>query len=181
MELKQEEWRPVKGFEGYYDVSSYGRVRSKRGNRILKPSHSGEYDHISLSVCGASKDFCIHKLVANAFVANPNKLDTINHIDENKRNNAADNLEWCTAQYNATYGNGALSRYTKVDQYSYDGEFIKQWESIKDAAEFYGIKYQGISRCCRGLRKHCYGFIWKYAGKTRKWEKTKTASSCMQM
>lgn len=163
MELICEEWKPVKGYEQYYEVSNCGRIKSKRFNRILKPSTSGEYNHICLCNGENKKDRSVHRIVAEAFVDNPRNLEVINHIDENKRNNHAENLEWCTTQYNSTYGVGSLSRNSKVNQYSYDGEFIKQWDRIKDAAEYYGIKYQGISRCCRGLRKHCYGFIWKYA------------------
>lgn len=175
MELTHEVWRPVKGFEDFYDISSHGRIKSKRKNRILKPSKTGRYDHVSLRGNGKRKEACIHRLVAETFVSNPNGFPQINHKDENTRNNMAANLEWCTAKYNNAYGNHPKAAYTKVNQYSYDGEFIKQWDSINEAADYYGIKYQGISRCCRGLRKHCYGFVWRYAGRIRRWQK-RTAS-----
>lgn len=162
-----ERWKDVDGFGGLYSISSNGRVRNKRSGALLKPSCSGNYKHIQLCFDGKRKDVLVHRLVAKAFVENPYQLNVVNHIDEDKHNNNAENLEWCTTQYNSTYGVGALSRNTKVNQYSFDGVFLRQWDSIKEAAEYYSIKYQGISRCCRGLRKHCYGYGWKYAGKEK--------------
>jgi len=169
-----EAWKSIQGYEDFYEVSSFGRVRNKKTGRILRPCHANKsgYSQVTLSVKNVSNTQLIHRLVAKAFVKNPHGYNVVNHIDENKINNNADNLEWCTTQYNSTYGKGALNRNTKVNQYTHDGIFMKQWDSIKDAAQFYGIKYQGISRCCRGLRKHCYGYGWKYAGKERKWRRT---------
>lgn len=122
-----EEWRDIKGFEGFYQVSNLGRVKSldrlvfagKNANhqffhlreRILKQktnlSHNGEkeYKQVTLHKCGSSKFCLVHRLVAEAFIPNPNKYPCINHRDENPSNNCYTNLEWCTYKYNNEYNN----------------------------------------------------------------------------
>lgn len=173
-----EVWKPVKNREQYYEVSSYGRIRNKESGRILKPSTSGHYLHVSLRY-GANKECLIHRLVATAFVPNPNNFNVVNHIDENRLNNHADNLEWCSSQYNVTYGKMSHIRNTKVIQCDMDGNVLKEWESIKDAEIALGIKYQGISKCCRGEGKSSGGFTWKYAdpSRVRRWRKEKETSA----
>lgn len=115
----EEIWRPVKEYEGYYEVSNLGRVRSidrvvvdKTGRRQFKkgtllnyrPDRQG-YCIVSLSINRKYKTKCVHTLVADAFIPNPDNLPQVNHKDEVKSNNCVDNLEWCTAKYNANYGN----------------------------------------------------------------------------
>ena len=108
-----EEWRAVPGYEGLYEVSSYGRVKSlkryKSNNggiplikeRILKPYNDKKgYLNVRLR----NKNFKVHRLVAQAFIPNPNNLPQVNHKNEDKSDNRVDNLEWCTAKYNNTYG-----------------------------------------------------------------------------
>lgn len=103
MQGQPEEWRPVKGYETRYEVSDKGRVRNHDGH-ILKPIERRGYLCLNFCVDGVRKDVKIHRLVAEAFIPNPNELPFINHMDEDKHNNRADNLEWCTAQYNSNYG-----------------------------------------------------------------------------
>lgn len=112
-----EEWRPVVGFEQYYEVSSYARVRSKdrvisiRGKKpyLLKgilmrlPISSKGYYRVSLEVGNVKRKFNVHRLLMTAFVPNPQNLPYINHIDGNKLNNSLDNLEWCSPSYNAKH------------------------------------------------------------------------------
>lgn len=100
-----EIWRQITGYEGLYEVSSFGRVRNVRSGRILRPGlhHSG-YLNCVLSVKGNRNTFVIHRLVAEAFIPNPDCLPQVNHKDENKTNNNVDNLEWCTSKYNINYG-----------------------------------------------------------------------------
>ena len=161
-----ERWKPVIGYEQLYEVSSLGNVKNKKG-KILKPSKSTPYNQVTLIGKDKRKrSFTVHRLVAIAFIPNPNGYLYINHKDEDKRNNIASNLEWCTCQYNNTYGEGAKARNRKVIQKTYYGKTIRNWESMKEAAETLGIKYQGISRCCRGLKKHSGGFMWEYGGGT---------------
>lgn len=111
----KENWKPIKGYEGLYEVSNFGRIRSldridslgriKKGQE-LKPNFDGRknYLHVNLSKNGKKKSVQVHTLVANAFCNNPNKYNEINHIDECKTNNRAENLEWCTRSYNNSYG-----------------------------------------------------------------------------
>ena len=115
------EAKPIKGYEGYYKVDQFGRVFSVdrtitvndngrvyekpiKGKQIAQALHSKGYKIVSLTKDGESKTFYVHRLVAEAFIDNPLNLPFINHKDEDKTNNFADNLEWCTEQYNATYG-----------------------------------------------------------------------------
>lgn len=112
-----EVWKDIKGYEGRYQVSNTGRIRSvarvvtwKNGevktykSRIMKTKARGNYVGISLYKDYKSKDYMVHRLVAEAFIPNPDNLPFVNHIDENKENNIASNLEWCTRQYNNNYG-----------------------------------------------------------------------------
>ena len=158
-----EKWKPIIGFEEHYEVSSFGRVRNKHTNYLLKPIKcSNGYFKVCLTY-STKKYALIHRLVATAFLPNPFNLPCVNHIDENKGNNNIENLEWCTVQYNVTYGKNTLVRNHTVYQYSMDNKLIKKWDSLKEASEFLGITYQGISRCCRGLRKSHGGYKWEYA------------------
>ena len=129
-----EIWKDIENYEEYYQISSLGRIRNKKENRILKPSKSCGYYHISLRY-GNKKEMLIHRLVAKAFIPNPLNLSYVNHKDENKLNNNVENLEWCTAKYNNSYGKGALARNQRVIQYDLQGNAIKIWESIKEASE----------------------------------------------
>ena len=115
----EEIWRPVKGFEGYYEVSDLGRVRSidrvvvdkngrqqfKKGTLLKYRSDRQGYIVVALSIKKHYTHKCVHTLVADAFIPNPDNLPQVNHKDEVKSNNCVDNLEWCSAKYNANYGN----------------------------------------------------------------------------
>lgn len=157
-----EIWKDVVGAEDYYQISNLGRIKSKGTGEILKPSKSGEYRHIELRY-GIDKNVLIHRLVAEAFVPNPLNLPCVNHIDEDKENNRADNLEWCTYKYNSSYGKNATQRNQRIIQYDLQGNALKIWESMKEACEELGILHQGISACCRGKKKTCGGYAWTYA------------------
>lgn len=105
-----EIWKDITGYEGLYQVSNLGRVKSTQyfhgtNERILKPisTHNG-YFRVHLRKDGKLKTFKIHRLVAEAFIPNPDNLPQINHKDEDKTNNRVDNLEWCSARYNCNYG-----------------------------------------------------------------------------
>lgn len=109
----------------------------------------------------------VHRLVASAFIPNPNNYPQVNHIDENKSNNTADNLEWCTNDYNTHYGKAieraVATRYKKVNQYTLSGAFIRRWDSIKTAADNLGISASHISDCCKGRLKQTGGYAWKHS------------------
>lgn len=156
-------WKEIRGHEGVYLISSGGRVFNQKTHQYLKPSKkSNGYYHVCLCY-GERKDYLVHRLVAEYFIPNPLNFPQVNHKDENKLNNSVDNLEWCTSKYNVNYGKGSTARNQRVIQYDMNGNAIKIWNSIKEASEALNIKYQGISRCCRNMRKSTGGYIWTYA------------------
>ncbi len=107
MEASSEEWKDVVGYEGLYMVSNKGRIKSlrnKNGVEIMRQRTDRAYCSVSLKVNQKSKIFFVHRLVAMAFVPNPFNYPEVNHKDEDKKNNNADNLEWCTRSYNINYG-----------------------------------------------------------------------------
>lgn len=166
------------GFIGHpnYEVTSNGEVfslnfRNSGKRRQLRATKTKKgYLHVSLK---DGKYEYIHRLVALAFIPNPNNLPQINHRDENKSNNNVDNLEWCDGKYNRNYGttnkrlskintNGVLSK--PVLQYDKNGNLLKKWPSIIEVKRQLGIHAGAISLCCRGSSKysHAGGFCWEY-------------------
>ena len=104
-----EEWKAIEGYDFAYRVSSFGRVEGTRG--LMKPYDNGYgYLIVELRQRGKKKHKRVHRLVAEAFIANPSLLPEVNHKDENKHNNIVTNLEWCTSSYNKRYGSGRTSR-----------------------------------------------------------------------
>ena len=177
--MKNEEWKDVVGYEGLYQVSSEGRVKSlerkvpKGGGertvkeRILKPSDNCMgYLIVNLSAGGKRKHFKVHRLVCQAFHDNPeNKLD-VNHINENKTDNRACNLEWCTRKENCNHGTRnvrmAIAKSRPIAQYTLNGKLLKVWPSIAKVERRAGFDHSAISKVAIGKRKTAYGFIWKY-------------------
>lgn len=138
----QEVWKDIKGYEGLYQVSNFGRIKSLERKRIdrnqilpekilsIRKKENG-YLTVSLNKNTKDKKHLVHRLVAQAFIPNIDNKPCINHKDENKTNNNVDNLEWCTHKYNSNYNNLFKKRYKKVNQYDLQGNFIKEWNSIK--------------------------------------------------
>lgn len=171
--MEQEVWKDVKGYEGLYQVSNWGRVkRITNNNRVLKPYKVKKgYLNVVLSKNGKAKTFRVHRLVALAFLPNPDSLPEINHKDEKKDNNNVDNLEWCSGYYNIQYGTrGERISKSKIDgkackpvlQFNLDGTFVKEWKSSYQIQRILGYKNQNINSCCHGKTKWAYGFIWKF-------------------
>lgn len=157
LQLEFEEWKPIEGYEGRYEVSNYGRVKSLKDNKILnKQHHTSGYIQYSF---GAKKHYA-HRLVATAFLPNPNKLPQVNHKDEDKTNNHVDNLEWCTIKYNCNYGthNKRMGTKHKVKVRCIETNTI--YDSIKEASEQTNISYDAISRC---ITQTAGGYHWEYA------------------
>ena len=178
--MTKEVWRDVKGYEGLYQVSSEGRVKSlerkfidKIGREryvkecILKPviDRYG-YLLVSLYAGGKQKNHTVHRLVCEAFHENPDNKPQVNHINEIKTDNRASNLEWATARENSNFGtrNERLgkARSKPVAQYAQDGELIKVWPSTMGVERQAGFSNGNISQAANGKYKHAYGFIWKY-------------------
>ena len=158
----EEIWKDIKGYEGLYQVSNLGRVKSlkrivftKYGKRltiyekILKAKvHKFGYLEVNLNSNGIAKTLKVHRIVAEAFLPNLNNYPEINHKDENKQNNHIINLEWCTSSYNANYGTrnirSALAKSKKIVQYSLDGNLIKEHQSLTDAGRYINGNAQGV-------------------------------------
>lgn len=171
----QEIWKDIKGYEGLYQISNLGRIMSlaRNGNinknHILnKYYHHSGYQVVNLCKNNYRKNYRVHRLVAEAFIPNPNNLPQINHKDENKTNNCMDNLEWCDSKYNINYGNRikkSSDKHSKpVCMFDKKDNYIKTYKSIVDAFEETGISKAHISSCCRKRygRKTAGGYIWKY-------------------
>lgn len=181
--MKKEIWKIINGYENYM-ISSFCRVKSldryvrgknnsihiKKGKLLKLYTDKDGYQTVMLYHNNKKKLLKVHRLVAEAFLDNPNNYKEVNHKDEDKSNNIVSNLEWCDAKYNSNYGtrnkrigksntNGKLSK--PVLQYTLDGEFVREWPSTKECGRN-GYSQGSVSACCRGERKTHKGFIWSY-------------------
>ena len=174
--MKREIWKDIRGYEGLYQVSNWGRVRSlKFGKiRILKASirnNDGRYV-INLRKDGKTKMYRIHRLVAEAFIPNPLNLPQINHKDENPGNNIVDNLEWCDAKYNNNYGTHKqrVSASNKnhpvlskpVKQIDKQGDILNIFPSAIEASRYLNCYPSQIIDVCNGHHKTAHGFYFQY-------------------
>jgi hypothetical protein len=170
-----EEWKPIVCYEEKYQISNYGQVKSLnyRGSgkdKILKlQKDTYGYNKVILYKNGKAKTRTVHRLVAEAFVPNPNNLPQINHKDEDKSNNCVDNLEWCSAKYNNSYG----SRKERVSMLQGKKvrcvELDKVFGSFTEAARELGLEGINISRCCRNIKgyKTAGGYHWEFPEQTK--------------
>ena len=166
-----EVWKDIVGFEGLYEISSFGNVR-RFDTKKLKATPLNQYGYPQVNLYKNGKAYLrrVHRLVAIAFIQNnyPDKHDCINHKDENPSNNHVNNLEWCDREYNNNYGGHntkiAQSRSKPVLQFNLNGMLLKEWKSATEASKHLGIAQMSISSCC--LRKPKYntagGFLWKF-------------------
>lgn len=176
---ENEQWLPVPGYEGLYEVSNRGRIRNRYGKILVQANKVGtDYKRVHLCKNNKAKHHSVHRLVAMAFVPNETGGDVVNHLDHNKSNNNAENLEWCTQKENARYSadegrynfpyanliNGRGHNKRSVIATAEDGtEYV--FESITQAVRFFGISDGRISACCKNKygSKTAYGFRWRYA------------------
>lgn len=178
----EEIWKDIKGYEGLYQISNFGNVKSlpkfrvkyHTGEIILKQQNSANgYKQINLYKNNKHRTEKIHRLVAEAFIPNPENKPEVNHIDGDKTNNYIGNLEWNTRKENGkhAWNIGLFKHYSppppkqkkKVNQYSLDGKFIRTWNGLVDASRELNISHDGICNCCVGRQKQCGGYIWKHA------------------
>lgn len=153
-----EVWKEIDGLEGEYAVSSKGRVKNLKTNRILGGGvKSNGYKQVYLK----GKTYTVHRLVALAFIPNPENLPEVNHKNEDKRDNNVDNLEWCSRTYNVNHSIYKCS--CKIKQITKDGEFVKIWESSHQIERDTGYDQGHIIDCCKGRLRQAYGYRWEYA------------------
>lgn len=190
MNLNIEIWKDIEGYEGLYQISTLGRVKSlerlilrnngrfqKIKERILKPSldRKGYYFVVLKKDC-KSLNHRIHRLIAQAFIPNPENKPCVDHIDTNTKNNNINNLRWCTHKENM---NNTITkekqikimtgkcgekhpRARKINQYTKNGILLKEWGSIADITRDLNLHQSSISNCCGGKYKSVGGYIWKY-------------------
>lgn len=176
----KEIWKPVVGYEGFYEVSNIGRVRSLERKdclgrtvkeRVLKPAFN-DFGYLIVGLCagGKQKTLKVHRLVCEAFHENPYNKPQVNHLNEDKSDNRAVNLEWATAKENLNHGahNERMAKTLSkpICQYTRDGELVKIWPSTIEVQRQTGFSKGHISKAANGNRKTAYGFIWKYKNET---------------
>lgn len=177
--MNKEIWKDIIGYEGLYQVSNMGRVKSLNYNhtgteRVLK-AIKGKYGYLKVNLYkdGKKKPHYVHRIVAQTFIPNPNNLSEVNHMDERPENNMAENLEWVSHKENINYGTRterALklqinhpSKSKPVLQYTPKGELVREWSSAREAGRN-GFHQGGISQCCNG-KYGCNthkGYVWKF-------------------
>lgn len=180
----QEIWKDVPEYEGTYQISNLGNIRSlnynnnKKTKNISQRIHKNGYLTVTICKNKIKKNKSVHRLVALAFLPNPNNYKCVNHIDGNKLNNYVENLEWCTHKQNTAHAiqhglsnphfmlgkTGIKNKLSKkIFQCDLQGNIIKKWDCISDAARFYGIRSGNISNCLTGRNKTYKGYVWIYA------------------
>lgn len=177
----KEIWKDIKNYEGLYQVSNLGRVRSldfqcwngvafwlKKGGVLVPRLTKSGYCRVQLK----GKDFYIHRLVAEHFLSNPNNFNQVNHKDEDKNNNSVTNLEWCSQKYNNCYGTrleriaskhrGRMINNKEIYQLSLDGEILQEYPSAMIAASVVNVDNSSICKVANGRLKTAGGFKWRW-------------------
>ena len=154
--------KDVKDYEGLYAIDENGNVWSYKSRKYLKPTLARGYLKITLYKDGKRKDFYIHRLVAEAFIPNPDNKPQVNHLDENKLNNSVSNLEWATAKENSNYGTRTERSNKKRSKPVYCMELDRVFDGINQAARELGLNNRHICDCCKGRYKTTGGYHWQY-------------------
>lgn len=182
-----EEWKDLEGYEGWYQISNLGRVKSlsrvvptgiqnsdkkRTKEKILRQFYIHGYCAVNLYKDKKMKSVRVHRLVAKAFIPNPYNYPCVNHKDENRKNSRADNLEWYTHQYNSSYGTlpARLSAKLKchpkmsipIKQLDMNGNLIRVFQSYRDAVRHTGLNRGNLWKALNGIYTQCGGFKWQY-------------------
>jgi hypothetical protein len=173
---EREIWENIEGFEGLYQVSNMGRVRSLdredaqgrgwKGRMLSSKLRKNGYREVIICRDGKRKYMLVHRLVAEAFLSNQDNLPQVNHKDEDKGNNRVENLEWCDSKYNNNYGNHikrvAEAREKPIYVVTNSGHRY-YFSGVSKAARLLGLHYQNITACLHGRQKTCHGYTFEWA------------------
>lgn len=162
-----EVWKDIEGYKGIYQVSTYGRVKNYRTNKVLKLTQTA-YGYLQVTLCkdGKQKVYKVHRLVAQAFIPNPQNKPQVNHIDEDKENNYVENLEWCTSKENNNHGTRNLRAGKTISKVTSTPiiciETGVEFYGINECARKMGLHQSHINNVLKGKRKHTGGYTFKY-------------------
>lgn len=176
--MEAEIWKDIKWYE-WYQISNLWNIKCLNYKKTLKEKllkcvfNKNWYVYISLYKNSLTKTYRVHRLVAKAFIPNPENKPQVNHIDWNKKNNCVENLEWITASENQKHSYIKLFRkrninfnwsiyWKKVNQYDLNWNLLKVWSSICKIENELNITKWNISKCCKSKRKTAWWFNWKY-------------------
>lgn len=180
--MEEEIWAPVKGFEGRYEVSTLGRVRSLSYNgtglvKVLKPS-GDTHGYTKFSLCKDGRRYMkkTHRLVAEAFLEKPKNKECVDHINGIRSDNACENLRWCSHKENLNYPlfklkaavakigmiNELCHNSRRLIQKTMDGTVIKEWPSAMEVQRTLGFGQPSITNCCNGKKQSAYGYKWEW-------------------
>lgn len=174
----EEIWKPIPGYDGWYEASSLGRIRTNHymnGSEVRVMKYEQNQDHycrVELRKQGTRKKHMVHQLIALTFIPNPEGKPYVDHKDGNRHNNAVDNLRWCTHAENMNFPGvrntmsiirqGSLNHYAKsIKQYTLDGILVKEWDCMSVAARAYNVSIAAISSCASGKLAHVKGYVWR--------------------
>ncbi len=186
--MNKEIWRDIKGYEGVYQISSYGRIKSlKRKITVIDKKQKRKYIKKNKEIIKKlfldnngyyfttinKKRYRVHRLVATTFLPNPHNFPVVNHLDGNKLNNNISNLEWCTYKENSKHASKsnllnlqpAINKISKkVDMYDLNNNYLKTFNSITEAKKILNKNCNcgNISEVCSGKRHSAYGYIWRF-------------------